>query len=175
MQLLLVLPVQALLLAAQSLLVPYLARLYANKDQTRIRRQTSWLAAGFTVGAVAVSTLVIIVGNSLVELVFGASYARFANLLIPVAAAAVFSAARAPYTAACRALQNARGTFVIQAGQTIVTVPLALLGAVLWDAVGAAWGIAAGSAVLFVSALLVYRQTVATVLPARDAEHSGLL
>lgn len=165
-QLLLVMPVQSLLLAAQSLIVPGLARLAAAGDRARVEAQTRRLVALFAGAAFVVAALVVAFRRPFIALVFGREFLEFADLMLPVAVATVFYAARAPFTAACRALQNARGTFVIQLLYTGITVPAACLGAVRFGVLGAAWGITLGSAVLLCSALWVYRSTISRMAPA---------
>jgi O-antigen/teichoic acid export membrane protein len=162
-QLVLMLPAQSLLLAAQSLIVPALAGLAASGDHAGIRRTVTRLAGWFTVTAAGLAGLAVAVRVPLVELAFTASFREYADLLIPLAAATVCYAARTPYTAACRGLRNARGIFLVQAAFTVATVPAVWLGALIWGVSGSAWGLAAGSGVLLVSAVHTYRRSLSRV------------
>jgi O-antigen/teichoic acid export membrane protein len=159
-QLVLLLPAQSLLLAAQSMIVPALARRAAHGDIAGIRRAVAGLAGWFSVTAAAVAGLVVAVRVPLVDLVFTARFRAYADLMVPLAAVTVCYAARVPFMAACRSLGNGRGVFLVQAAFTAATVPAVWLGALLWGVPGSAWGLVAGSAVLLVFAVRTYHRSL---------------
>jgi len=159
-QLILMLPAQSLLLAAQSMIVPALARREARGDLDGIRHTVVRLAGWFTAAAAALAATVVVVRVPLVDLVFTARFRDYADLVAPLACATVCYAARTPYTAACRGLRNARGIFLVQAAFTVATVPAVWFGALWWGLAGSAWGLAAGSAVLLVAAAHTYRRSI---------------
>lgn len=160
MQLVLMQPLQTLLLAVQSLLVPRIARAASQGRFGQVAVLVRRLAVELAVlsGLLAIGSYLL--RDRIVELVFGEPFLRYADLMLPFAFAAVFLTARTPYTAATRGLQNARGIFVVQLTYTVVTVPAACAGAVGWGVEGAAWALSLGTGVLLGSAVWVYRRSL---------------
>lgn len=155
MQLLVLQPVQVVLLAAISLLVPRAARLAATGDAGALAHSTGRLARLF--GPAALLVLVAIpLRHVAVELIFP-RFASFAGVLVPVACSAALYTIQTPFTTALRGMQRARALFVVQILFTVTTVPAALAGAVLGGAVGAAWGLLAGAVVQLAALLVNYR------------------
>lgn len=163
MQTLLVQPLQSAMLAAQSLLVPRFAVALAERDRGRIERMARDLTVLFTVGAAVAAIVVYVFRVPIISFVATPKYLPYANLMLPVALSSLCFAARTPYTSACRGLQNARGSFVIQAIYTAVTLPALIVGTLVFGLQGAAWGITVGSVALPVGSYWVYRRTLTRV------------
>lgn len=159
MQNVLVMPAQTLLLAVQSMLVPSYGRLLAAGRLPEVRTLNRKLVVVFSAASVLVGAAVYLVRRPLIGLLFP-DYLAYDNLLLPIALATVCYAARTPFTSACRGLQNARGTFIVQCCYTAVTVPACLLGAVWGGALGVAWGFTIGSLALVVSSVVIYVRTI---------------
>jgi O-antigen/teichoic acid export membrane protein len=179
-QSLLIQPAQALLLAMQALLVPTLGRLVAAGKRAEVRALTRKLTGVFAAAGAVLAVTVFLLRRPLIEFVFTAKYLPYAGLLLPAAIATLFYAARTPYTAACRGLQNARGTFTIQAISTCATLPACILGSIWFGVIGATWGYAVGSMVLFISAVVVYHRTFKRVFltptdPAAPGDEAVLI
>lgn len=172
-QLVLVQPVQSLMLAAQSLLVPQFARAYAAGDRTAVERRARQLTLTFTGAAVVVAVLVVVLRHPLVSVVFGRTFLPYTPLMLPVAVSSLLFSARTPYTAACRGMQNARGALVIQIVYTSVTLPCLIVGSVVWGVEGAAWGLAIASVALLAAAYAVFRWTLDDRLPPGGGAHPG--
>lgn len=159
-QLALILPVLTLLLAAQSLFVPRIAAASARGDYGLIRRWVRRLATQFLIGSVVLSVPVVIWRDDVVGMIFGSDFSEYTDLMLPVAVATVLLSLNTPYTAACRGLQNARGIFGIQALYSFFTIPAAIVGAITYGVLGAAWAMTLGNSVLMLATTATYRRTL---------------
>lgn len=159
-QLVLVLPLQSLLLAAQSLLVPRMAAMVSQGEFEDLARWVSRLATRFSLTSGIVAVPAYVWRDPIIETIFGPSFRPYDDLMLPTGVGAVLIALVTPYIAACRGLQNAKGVFAVQAICAAVTVPAVCLGAIWWDVQGATWGQVVGLVVLLFATTSVYRRTI---------------
>jgi O-antigen/teichoic acid export membrane protein len=169
-------PVQSLLLAGQSLLIPVLAGRAAAGDYARIqrdvRRMTGWSVCLVTVLAGAA----VAARGPLLEAVFTVRFREFADLVPATAVATICCAATTPCTAASRALHNARGIFLVQAVVTAASIPAVWVGATRWGIQGCAWAIALTSLVTLIAAVRTYHDALAAErrrVAAASATHAA--
>jgi O-antigen/teichoic acid export membrane protein len=140
-QLLVLMPVAALLVAAAGLVVPRLSESALGGDRSQLRTRIASLCWRFGLLSVAASLVLLALGPSLLSGVFGGSYDQFSPVLLPFAASVVILAVTAPLSAGLRALRQGAALFIAQLAMTMGGLPLIWLGAERAGARGAAWGV----------------------------------
>jgi O-antigen/teichoic acid export membrane protein len=165
-------PVQNLITAVQSLLVPRASRNAAEAAKpgpqgveaaTTLRRQTRQLAIAFTVlGALMVLIVWPVVSYVLVHT---HKFAEAAPLALPIALQGAVYLLQVPFTAAMRGMHRARMLFVQYVVFAVVSLSGLTLGADWGGLHGAAWGLLAGSAAGLVCMIALYGYALKSVGP----------
>lgn len=180
-QTLVMMPASSALVAMQSLIVPAMARRAANGDLAGLRRSTvrlTWLFGGC---AALLGLVACLTRQPFVEGVFTSRFAAYTPLMFPVALTAVGFGLTTPVSAACRALQDGRAVFALQASFTVVVVPACILGAVVGGIGGSAWGMPLAGAAQTAACAWAFRRRLVTpplapaarALPARAPAELG--
>ncbi|WP_432827398.1 oligosaccharide flippase family protein [Dactylosporangium sp. CA-092794] len=176
-------PVQNLITAIQSLLVPRASRNAAQAAKPgpdgaaaahTLRRQTRQLATAFTIlGAL----MVLIVWPAVsFALVHTHKFAEAAPLALPIALQGAVYLLQVPFTAAMRGMHRARMLFIQYVVFAVVSISGLTLGADYGGLHGAAWGLLTGSTtglacmvILYIRALRRLTRPVAAPVPATTA------
>lgn len=153
-QLVILQPVQTVMLAVTSLMVPHAARLYASGDRKSLSSSTWRLGAVFLVLGLATVVLVPLRAQFL-QLVLP-KYVGFAAIVPAIVAQAIVYAFVAPFVSALRGLQRARDLFVIQVLFALLTIAGVIIGARWYGVVGAAWGLTIASVGLVVGTIAAF-------------------
>ncbi|MEW1806501.1 hypothetical protein [Pseudarthrobacter sp. NPDC080039] len=122
------------------------------------RRETGWSKAQayvssaiLGVGVGALGAVAAWQGRWLIELIPGAQYVGFRDLLIPGAVALVFVAANVPIASSLLSMMKGRSFFMASVGATVPTSALIVWAAVVGGLRSAAWAMAFQYAVITVS------------------------
>ncbi|GAA4244454.1 MATE family efflux transporter [Dactylosporangium darangshiense] len=160
-------PVQNLVTAVQSLLVPSVSRNAADAAEPgpegaraalALRRQTRRLAIAFAVvGALMVLTVWPVVSYALVHT---HKFAEAAPLVLPIALQCALYLLQVPFTAAMRGMHRARMLFVQYVIFVVVSLSGLTLGAELGGLRGAAWGLLTGSTASLICMVTLYAYAV---------------
>jgi len=156
----LVMPMGAVITVAIALLVPLLATVMQTagpRGQTRLVRSLT-VQAGLLAAIVAV--LLAAWSTTVTRLVFGSSYVRFHNLVLPLALSMVVQAVGLPVGAGLRALGEGRRVFLAQLVTSAVGLPALLLLSLTLGLGGAAWSLPLQTAVMTATAGALYRLAV---------------
>jgi O-antigen/teichoic acid export membrane protein len=153
-------PVQNLMMAAMSLLVPRSSVLVAGGKMAELRRQTWKLTVGAAGLAVGVLVIVMLLAEPLLQVALP-RYADAAPLRYPLAIQAGIYLVQIPYAAALRGMQAARLLLLQYVIFAIVSISGLVVGAHLGGLQGAAWGLCVGAAAGLVTMMVLYRVAAA--------------
>jgi O-antigen/teichoic acid export membrane protein len=146
-------PVQNFNQALTSLLVPRLSRAAATAPD-RVRHEIRWV----TLALAGLAAALVAVGGLIAQLVLPhiPKYADAAPLAWPVLLQGAIYMLQAPYTAALRGMHRGPLQFVQYIVFAVASLAGLLTGAATGELLPAAWGLAAGSAIGFATALGLY-------------------
>jgi O-antigen/teichoic acid export membrane protein len=169
-------PVQNLITAVQSLLVPRASRNAADAAKPgpegvaaaqTLRRQTRTLAIAFAVlGALMVLIVWPVVSYVLVHT---HKFAEAAPLALPIALQGAVYLLQVPFTAAMRGMHRARMLFVQYVVFAVISITGLTVGADLGGLHGAAWGLLTGSTAGLVCMVILYLYALKWVGPPTPA------
>ena len=154
----LLMPVVNFTTALIGLLVPRVSRMAGDGNVAGIRRLTAKVLMVTAAGAVVPLLLAPLAGPLLRGLL--PDYAYVAPIAYPVACQAAIYLLQIPFTAALRGMQRGGLLFAQYATFTAASVTGVLIGSVVGDLRGAAWGLTAGGAVGLVAMMLAYRRVI---------------
>ncbi|GAA4244100.1 hypothetical protein GCM10022255_005810 [Dactylosporangium darangshiense] len=165
-------PVQNLITAIQSLVVPRASRNAAEAAKPgpegiaaaeALRRQTRMLATAFAVlGALMVLIVWPVVSFALVHT---HKFAEAAPLALPIALQGAVYLLQVPFTAAMRGMHRARMLFVQYVVFAVVSISGLTLGATYGGLHGAAWGLLTGSTTGLICMMVLYGYALKWVGP----------
>ncbi|HTJ36840.1 MAG TPA: hypothetical protein VL738_26755 [Dactylosporangium sp.] len=165
-------PVQNLITAIQSLVVPRASRNAAEAAKPgpegvaaaqALRRQTRMLATAFAVlGALMVLIVWPVVSFALVHT---HKFAEAAPLALPIALQGAVYLLQVPFTAAMRGMHRARMLFVQYVVFAVVSISGLTLGATYGGLHGAAWGLLTGSTAGLICMMVLYAYALKWVGP----------
>lgn len=166
MQYVVLTPVQNLVLATASLVIPRASRLAAAGDVPAMRRQTRYLVV-----ALGGCGLLLLAFVPLIEYVLTRlpAYHDVAPLALPTAIQAGIYLMQIPLTAAMRGMHRAKTLFIQYVVFTASMITGLLVGAYQGGLLGAAWGLAVGAAVGFVAMVVSYQVAVRQLAAAPAA------
>ena len=150
--------------------VPELTRVYA-RDRHRMARLASLIGLASAVLALAIGVGVYVLPDSVGEQLLGDNWAPAHAVIIPSAIALALGGLMTGMFLQMRVAQAVKETLSLRIAMLVGAVALATLGAVLWDAKGAAWGLVIATAVF---TWLSWRQA-RKVFARREAEAAAVL
>jgi O-antigen/teichoic acid export membrane protein len=153
-------PVQNLMMAAMSLLVPRSSLLVAGGKMAELRRQTRKLTVAAVGLAVGVFVIVMLLAEPLLQVALP-RYADAAPLRYPLSIQAGIYLIQIPYAAALRGMQAARLLLLQYVIFAIVSIGGLIVGAHAGGLFGAAWGLCVGAAAGLVTMMVLYRVAAA--------------
>ncbi len=156
-----ILPMSQILMASGFIVIPAVARDYANGNLFAVTRKTRLFTLVATAMAAGYGILLWAFGNPIEALVFGGKYADHTGLIVLLAFYPVISALSLGWGAKLRAMQKAQHHLVL----TLVSGPVGIVSAIvmipLWGLNGAVFSMlltaGAGAFVLFLLCRLWYR------------------
>ncbi|GIJ51502.1 hypothetical protein Val02_83880 [Virgisporangium aliadipatigenens] len=162
-------PVQNLVTAMNSMLVPRASRLAAAGDAQGLRRQTFRMAGGLGALGVVIAVIAALSARPFLELALP-KYVDAATLAVPIAIQATIYLLQVPFTAALRGMHRPKSLLVQYLIFSAVSLTGLVLGAWLGGLRAAVWGLAFGSAfglgVMIAQYLLAERALRAGATPA---------
>jgi O-antigen/teichoic acid export membrane protein len=175
-------PVQNLITAIQSLLVPRASRNAAEAAKpgaegvsaaAALRRQTRILATAFAVlGALMVLIVWPVVSYGLVHT---HKFSEAAPLALPIALQGAVYLLQVPFTAAMRGMHRARMLFLQYVIFAVVSIGGLSLGADIGGLHGAAWGLLTGSTAGLICMVILYMYALRWIGPPAAAKASARL
>jgi len=148
-------PVQNLVTAMNSMLVPRASRLAAAGDAPALRRQTFRIAAASSAIGVVVSVAAAVLARPLLELALP-TYVAAAELAVPIAVQATVYLVQVPFTAALRGMHRPKALLVQYLIFSAVSLTGLVVGATLDGLRTAVWGLAIGSTTGLVVMIVQY-------------------
>jgi O-antigen/teichoic acid export membrane protein len=148
-------PLAMIFAVASTVLLPELAA-YARGHLDRLRWAVRRVAIGALVGSGMYAFAVLVTDRVLLQSIFGRAFAEGADLVFPIALAAVAQALAVSPGLGSRALARGRAVFATQVAATAMGLPLILFLGWRLGVRGAAWGFCAQSVVLCAASWLTY-------------------
>jgi len=142
-------------------------------DFARVRRTAYRMSLAAAVLAVVYAACLIATRHAVVEHLFGASFAAYDGLAVPVALAVVAFAVATGPEIGNRAIAAGRNVFVTQVVATAVGIPLMLVLAVVSGPVGAVWAIFGQRAIWAVAAWATFLLSTSSARGAASWERSA--
>jgi O-antigen/teichoic acid export membrane protein len=125
--------------------VPELARVYA-RDLDRMARLATWIGVLSAALALVIGLGVYVLPDSIGEALLRENWIPAHEVIIPSALALAFSGLMTGMFLQMRVAEAVKETLTLRLAHLVTAVGIATLGAIVWGAKGAAWGLALATA-----------------------------